>query len=131
MPETNPARAASGIARGVARHSDCGMRNCSEKGRAFVPQSAFAVPSSEVRPKCVTNYIGSKQKLVDWIWKHTPDDVKSVADAFSDSSGVAHMYRTAGLRVLNRPVAALLLAADEALTIQIAPRPGNPQNRTR
>ena len=24
------------------------------------------------RPKYITNYIGSKQKLVDWIWKHTP-----------------------------------------------------------
>ena len=28
------------------------------------------------RPKYVTNYIGSKQRLVDWIWKHTPDDVE-------------------------------------------------------
>ncbi|MDY6824539.1 MAG: hypothetical protein SWH68_12195 [Thermodesulfobacteriota bacterium] len=24
------------------------------------------------RPKHITNYIGSKQKLADWIWKHTP-----------------------------------------------------------
>ncbi|HOV76308.1 MAG TPA: DNA adenine methylase, partial [Candidatus Hydrogenedentes bacterium] len=52
------------------------------------------------RPKYVTNYIGSKQKLVDWIWKHTPDDVESVADAFSGSSAVAYMYKTKGLRVL-------------------------------
>ena len=30
------------------------------------------------RPKYITNYIGSKQKLVDWIWKHTPEGVSSV-----------------------------------------------------
>ena len=29
--------------------------------------------------------MGSKQKLLDWIWKHTPDDVESVADAFPGS----------------------------------------------
>jgi adenine-specific DNA-methyltransferase len=26
------------------------------------------------RPKYITNYIGSKQKLTDWIWKATPED---------------------------------------------------------
>ena len=30
------------------------------------------------RPKYITNYIGSKQKLVDWIWKHAPEGVSSV-----------------------------------------------------
>ena len=52
------------------------------------------------RPKYITNYIGSKQKLVDWIWKHTPEDVGSVIDAFSGSAVVAYMYKTKGLRVL-------------------------------
>ena len=52
------------------------------------------------RPKYITNYIGSKQKLVDWIWKHTPEDVESVVDAFSGSGVVAYMYKTKGLRVL-------------------------------
>ncbi|MHB9037890.1 MAG: DNA adenine methylase [Armatimonadota bacterium] len=52
------------------------------------------------RPKYITNYIGSKQKLVDWIWKHTPEDVSSVLDAFSGSAVVAYMYKTKGLRVL-------------------------------
>lgn len=52
------------------------------------------------RPKYITNYIGSKQKLVDWIWKHTPDGVDSVIDAFSGSGVVAYMYKTKGLRVL-------------------------------
>ncbi len=41
------------------------------------------------RPKYITNYIGSKQKLVDWIWKHTPEGVESVIDAFSGSAVVA------------------------------------------
>ena len=53
-----------------------------------------------LRPKYITNYIGSKQKLVDWIWKHTPEDVESVVDAFSGSGVVAYMYKTKGLRVL-------------------------------
>jgi adenine-specific DNA-methyltransferase len=54
----------------------------------------------EKRPKYITNHIGSKQKLVDWIWKHTPDGVDSVVDAFSGSAVVAHMNKTKGLRVL-------------------------------
>ncbi|MCE5322390.1 DNA adenine methylase [bacterium] len=57
------------------------------------------LPSDE-RPKYVTNYIGSKQKLVDWIWKHTPEDIGSVLDAFSGSAVVAYMYKTKGLRVV-------------------------------
>ena len=51
------------------------------------------------RPSYITNYIGSKQKLVDWIWKHTPDGVSSVLDAFSGSAVVAYMYKTRGLAV--------------------------------
>ena len=51
------------------------------------------------RPKYVTNYIGSKQKLVDWIWKNTPEDAESVADAFCGSSVVGYMYKSKGLRV--------------------------------
>lgn len=51
------------------------------------------------RPSYITNYIGSKQKLVDWIWKHTPDGVSSVLDAFSGSAVVAYMYKTKGLAV--------------------------------
>ena len=54
----------------------------------------------EKRPKYITNYIGSKQKLVEWIWKHTPEKVGSVLDAFSGSAVVAYMYKTKGLKVL-------------------------------
>ena len=52
------------------------------------------------RPKYITNYIGSKQKLIDWIWKHTPEGVASVIDAFSGSGVVAYMYKTKGLKVI-------------------------------
>lgn len=54
----------------------------------------------DARPKYVANYIGSKQKLVDWIWKNTPEGVGSVVDAFSGSAVVAYMYKTKGLRVV-------------------------------
>jgi adenine-specific DNA-methyltransferase len=53
----------------------------------------------EKRPKYITNYIGSKQKLVDWIWRNTPQDVKSAVDVFSGSAVVAYMFKTKGLRV--------------------------------
>jgi adenine-specific DNA-methyltransferase len=52
------------------------------------------------RPKYITNYIGSKQKLVEWIWKHTPEEVGSVIDAFSGSGVVAYMYKSKGLSVI-------------------------------
>lgn len=53
----------------------------------------------EKRPKYINNYLGSKQKLVDWIWRNTPDGVSSVLDAFSGSAVVAYMYKSKGLRV--------------------------------
>ncbi|HUT53647.1 MAG TPA: DNA adenine methylase [bacterium] len=78
-----------------------GMRNAElEEGADEIPQSAFAIPHSEERPKYITNYIGSKQKLVDWIWKHTPEGVESALDAFSGSAAVAYMYKTKGLNVM-------------------------------
>lgn len=56
--------------------------------------------SEDERPKYITNYIGSKQKLVEWIWQHTPDGVASVFDAFSGSAVVSYMYKSKGLRVV-------------------------------
>ena len=52
--------------------AECGTRNGElEKSlEGDDRQSAFAIPHSEMRPKYLTNYIGSKQKPVDWIWKH-------------------------------------------------------------
>jgi len=67
-------------------------------------EPAVELPTEELpegeRPKYITNYIGSKQKLVEWIWKHTPDGIGSVLDAFSGSAVVAYMYKTHGLRVV-------------------------------
>jgi len=58
------------------------------------------LPADE-RPKYITNFIGSKQKLVDWIWSNTPEDAESVLDAFSGSSVVGYMYKTKGLQVFS------------------------------
>jgi len=58
------------------------------------------VDSARDLPPYITNYIGSKQKLADWIWAQTPDGVESILDAFSGSAVVAYMYKTKGLRVL-------------------------------
>ncbi len=69
----------------------------------LIAQSAELVTEElppDERPKYITNYIGSKQKLVDWIWKHTSDGVSSVLDAFSGSAVVAYMYKTKGLKVI-------------------------------
>ena len=38
-------------------------------GSEAAEQKTPEEPSPEKRPKYITNYIGSKQKLVDWIWK--------------------------------------------------------------
>ena len=46
-----------------------------------------------------TNYIGSKQKLIEWIWKNTPDGIETVADAFSGSGVVGYMFKQKGLKV--------------------------------
>ncbi len=56
---------------------------------------------AEERPKYITNFIGSKQKLVDWIWGNTPEDAESVLDAFSGSSVVGYMFKTKGLQVFS------------------------------
>ena len=58
-----------------------------------------AKAADEDRPRYVTNYIGSKQKLIDWIWDATPDGAKTAVDAFSGSSVVGYMYKSHGLGV--------------------------------
>ena len=69
-------------------------------GTEAAEQSAPEELPPEKRPKYITNYIGSKQKLVDWIWKHTPEGTGTVLDAFSGSAVVAYMYKTKGLHVI-------------------------------
>ena len=58
------------------------------------------IDSAKDLPVYVTNFIGSKQKLTDWIWLNTPDGVKSVLDAFSGSSVVGYMYKQKGLKII-------------------------------
>jgi adenine-specific DNA-methyltransferase len=58
------------------------------------------IETAQDLPRYITNYIGSKQKLVDWIWVHTPDGVTSVLDAFSGSAVVGYMYKAKGLDVV-------------------------------
>lgn len=68
-----------------------------EKNKTKAPEEQ----PPEKRPKYINNYLGSKQKLVDWIWHNTPDGVSSVLDAFSGSAVVAYMYKSKGLRVFS------------------------------
>jgi len=63
-------------------------------------ESFLAAPDKGEQVSYVTNYIGSKQKLVEWIWAHTPHGVQSVLDAFSGSAVVGYMYKRQGLRVV-------------------------------
>ena len=66
---------------------------------AFLALGDLSAEADDERPKYITNYIGSKQRLTDWIWKSTPDDVQTAVDAFSGSSVVGYMYKTHGLGV--------------------------------
>ncbi len=62
-------------------------------------EAAAVEPRPEKRPKYITNSIGWKQKLDDWIWKHTSEGVESAAEAFSGSAVVNSIDKTKGLRV--------------------------------
>ncbi len=68
---------------------------------AFIGLEAEAAQAeAEQRPKYVATYIGSKQKFVDWIWRNTPEGVKSAFDASCGSrlhvqdQGLASSSRT-------------------------------------
>jgi len=80
-------------------HGFLGLQAFGADQEPAVDLTTEELPEGE-RPKYVTNYIGSKQKLVEWIWKHTPDGIASACDAFSGSAVVAYMYKTKGLRVV-------------------------------
>ena len=64
----------------------------------FGDEQLFAQAAEEQR-RYVTNYIGSKQKLIDFIWENTPDGIHSAADMFSGSSVVGFMFKQKGLAV--------------------------------
>jgi len=57
-----------------------------ENGNKFLPQ---------------TQYLGSKDKFVDWIIKFVPKDVKSCIDAFSGTSVVSYYLKKKGINVMS------------------------------
>ncbi len=68
-------------------------------GNAQLMQIAVEEPAPEP-PRYRTNYIGSKQRLIDWLWSQTPTGTKVVFDAFSGSAAVAYMFKSKGLKVI-------------------------------
>ncbi|MCE5314017.1 MAG: DNA adenine methylase [Armatimonadota bacterium] len=72
------------------------MGNLAAQGTELVTEE---LPPDK-RPHYKTNYVGSKQRLVDWIWNYTPEGISSVLDAFSGSAAVAYMYKSKGLQVI-------------------------------
>ena len=48
----------------------------------------------------VTPFMGNKYFILDFLWKHTPRDAKSVLDVFSGGSNVGYFYKKKGLKVV-------------------------------
>ena len=48
-----------------------------------------------------TQYLGSKERLVKWIFEKAPNEVESILDAFSGSSSVGYYFKTKGKKVLS------------------------------
>ena len=65
-----------------------------------ISRTADNIDTAKDLPIYVTNFIGSKQHLTDWIWKNTPEGLKSVLDAFTGSAVVGYIYKQKGLRVV-------------------------------
>ena len=47
-----------------------------------------------------TQYLGSKERLVKWIFDNSPKDVETVLDAFSGTSSVGYFFKLQGKRVI-------------------------------
>ncbi len=47
----------------------------------------------------VTAFMGNKYFILDFLWKQTPKEAKSVLDAFSGGANVGYFYKRKGLRV--------------------------------
>lgn len=48
-----------------------------------------------------TQYLGSKQRLVEWIFDCAPKDIETVFDAFSGTSSVGYHFKTNGKQVFS------------------------------
>ena len=47
-----------------------------------------------------TQYLGSKERLVNWIYENAPKDIETVLDAFSGTSVVGYIFKSRGKRVI-------------------------------
>jgi len=47
-----------------------------------------------------TQYLGSKERLVNWIYENAPKDIETVLDAFSGTSVVGYIFKSKGKRVI-------------------------------
>lgn len=48
-----------------------------------------------------TQYLGSKERLVKWIFENSPKDIETIFDAFSGTSSVGYYFKTKGKRVIS------------------------------
>lgn len=47
-----------------------------------------------------TQYLGSKERLVNWIYENAPKNIETVLDAFSGTSVVGYIFKSKGRRVI-------------------------------
>ncbi len=59
--------------------------------------------NEEYRPHKMpkTQYLGSKERLVKWIFENSPKDISTVLDAFSGTSVVGYYFKIQGKRVIS------------------------------
>ena len=82
------------------------------------------IEAAQDLPPYITNYIGSKQKLVDWIWVHTPDGVASVLDA--PRSGRGHAFQAVRwLAIFTKPKVCVFKPTTGCATATISLEPSS------
>lgn len=57
------------------------------------------LPTIHRLPK--TQYLGSKERLVQWIYEKSPKNINSIFDAFSGTSVVGYFFKSKGKRVIS------------------------------
>lgn len=48
-----------------------------------------------------TQYLGSKERLVEWIYEHSPQGIKTFFDAFSGTSVVGYYFKKKGKKIIS------------------------------
>ncbi len=61
------------------------------------------------------NFIGNKEKIVDWIFSHIPKDVTTIFDAFSGGVSVSYEAKKRGFRVLSNDILSINYLLAKAL----------------